>query len=86
MQRAVPHAVSCPLGDGLAILDSRDNRYYSLNPVGALIWSKLAGWETIDRIVHEVMTAFEVSEDVARQDTVRLIGELEGAGLVESAD
>ena len=86
MLRAASHAVSCPLGDGVAILDSRDNRYYSLNSVGALIWSKLAGVDTVDMIVHEVKRVFDVPEDVARQDTARLISELESAGLVESVD
>lgn len=34
-----PNAVDCPLGDGLAILDSRTGACFNLNRTGALIWN-----------------------------------------------
>jgi PqqD family protein of HPr-rel-A system len=33
-----PEVIDCPLGDGLALFDSRSGEYYSLNGTAALMW------------------------------------------------
>ena len=37
-----PECVSCEVEDGIAILDLRSNTYFSLDPVGAAIWDRMA--------------------------------------------
>ena len=84
--RHASHAVSCPLGDGVAILDSRENRYFSLNPVGAVIWSKLDGRAAAEDVAGAVVEAFEIDAETARRDVERLLSELAEAGLIEAVD
>ena len=43
-----PECVSCAVEDGIAILDLRSNTYFSLDPVGAAIWDRMAAPASLD--------------------------------------
>lgn len=57
-------------------------RIFALDPVAAHIWGKLDGRTDMAAILESVVEAFDVTEDRARQDVERFIGQLEAAGLV----
>lgn len=80
--RPAEHAIACPLGEGVAILDTRENKYFSLNAVGAFIWERL-GEKSADEIAAEISEAFEVDPSVCRPDMDALILDLKNAGLLE---
>lgn len=73
-------AVGCALGDGVAILDSVNNNYFSLNSVGSFIWEALP--QSPDEIVQGVIARYDVNPQTAAQDVAVLLSDLERAGLI----
>ena len=78
------HAVAAALGDGLAILDIRKDRYYSLNEVGAFLWERLNAPQSAETLAELVAQNYEVSVATALKDVATLLGNLSDEGLVES--
>lgn len=52
----------------------------TLNEVAAHVWERLTGEATVDDLLAGVVAAFDVTEDRARRDLLRFLGELEHAG------
>ncbi|UJW87447.1 PqqD family protein [Devosia sp. SL43] len=75
--------VSTSLGDGTALLDLRNNQYFSLADVGTIIWQSLQAPRTLDEIVDDVLAVYEVDRTDCIQDVDVLLSELMGADLVE---
>ncbi len=55
----------------------------SLNEVAGQVWDALAQPQSVDALVADVVGAFEVSRETAREDVQRLLGELVEAELVQ---
>ncbi|NDV01345.1 PqqD family protein [Pseudoroseicyclus tamaricis] len=83
--RAADGCYVCELGDGAAILDTRADKYFTLNAVGRFIWEQLAQPATQDEIIAKTVGAFDVSEERCRQDVDRLLESLRLQSLVEPA-
>lgn len=56
---------------------------FELDTVGAAIWQRCDGDTTIAEIARALTSEFEVEEETAKADTLRLVRELRAAGLVE---
>jgi hypothetical protein len=73
-------AVVCELGDGLALLDSRTNRYFGLNAVGAIVWGALNERQTPKAIAVDIAREFGVDvalvlvADLAKEQLVEPLG------------
>lgn len=84
--RVNPECIVCAYGNGLAILDSNSSEYYSIDQVGATIWSAIQNASDqgaeIDSIVAAVVKEFDVPERTARADIQTFVTALEGARLV----
>jgi hypothetical protein len=78
--------VSCGLGDGVALLHMGSSTYYSLNAVGAAVWSLLQGGARAAEIKSAIAAQFAVDRERCDQDVDALIRQLIEAGLVRSAD
>lgn len=76
-------------GEELVLLDTRAERYYTLNDVGAVAWSALAQPSTCATIVDVIHREFDVSTTpdraVVERDVARLMEQLVAAGLVTAA-
>lgn len=83
--RSAPDCVSCPYGEGVAILDLRSNVYFSLNAVGAAIWSRLDRPAARDDLVAHVAAQFAVAPEACAADIAGLLDTLAGHGLIERA-
>jgi hypothetical protein len=59
--------------------------YFSLDPVGSIIWEELSAGKTLDDAVARVLADFDVDETTARVDAKRLVDELMAAGLLATA-
>lgn len=57
---------------------------YNLNPVAGLIWTMVDRQAGFREIVDAVCREFDVSADVAAEDTAQFISVLEKAGMVQS--
>ncbi len=72
------------LPDGAVLFSTETEVYYSLNPVGALIWELLP--RTLDDVCTEVCARHpDVSPERVHADVSALMTELEDAGLIEWA-
>jgi len=69
--------------DGEAVvLDIESGNYFALNAVGTRIWELCDGNRPTCDILSAICKEFDVSEDVARNDTIDLIEQLERERLV----
>lgn len=61
---------------------ARVDQAVQLEDAGALIWRQLDGVRTVAQVGDAVATEYDVAPDEARADTVELLTELAGLGLV----
>ena len=82
--RASPKALATEFGDGVAILHSETNVYYSLDPVGSIAWNTLARPSSLTDLVNAVRDEFDVAEETCRADLQRLLDDMTANELVET--
>jgi Coenzyme PQQ synthesis protein D (PqqD) len=71
---------------GEAILvDLNTTKYYQLNETGALIWRGLENGSTLEDIVSEIQTVYDVSSEHALASVEKLLLSLESNKLVKRA-
>lgn len=73
-------------GEELVLLDTRGERYYTLNDVGAVAWNVLAEPGTCAAVVEAIQREFDASAvpdaAVIERDVAMLLEQLLDAGLV----
>ena len=99
-KRAAPDITTCAFrradgvlatrqGEELVLLDTRGERYYTLNDVGAVAWDLLSEPVTCAEIVEAIRSEFDVSAApdpaIVVRDVSRLVEQLAAAGLVSFA-
>jgi hypothetical protein len=75
-------AVSCELGDGLALLDLASNVYYSLNGVGAFVWQQLQQPRSVAQLREAILEAYDVDPARCEADLSALLDDLSKSGLI----
>jgi hypothetical protein len=78
--------VSCALAGGAALLDVRSNVYFTLNEVGARIWSAMQEPRAVSEIVDIVTAKYNVDRIRCHDDIVALLRQLDDAGLIKILD
>lgn len=79
--------MACELNGGAALLDLRSSIYYSLNPVGAEVWTALqSGAATIETLSQAVSQRFEVTPDACREDIAALLADFCKRDLARRTD
>lgn len=71
-----------PLGSGAARVDA----LYTLNQMAASIWDLASAGMSDDEIVTRITGEFDVAEDHARRDAVRILGELVAIGALTAVE
>lgn len=79
-----PECVSCAVEDGIAILDLRSNTYFSLDPVGAAIWDRMAAPASLDELTSAVSTEYAVAPEECRGDIADLLDNMLRHGLIQT--
>ncbi len=74
--------VACELADGLAILDTASNRYFSLNAVGRFVWRQLASPVTANDIIIRVADEYGIDPSVCADDVRKLLDDLVAEKLI----
>ena len=75
------------LGDEVMIMSALDSKFFTLNPVAAVLWQAADGRTTLDQIVeHRVCTEFEVACDEAMRDAEEFVAELSQHGILLVSD
>ena len=73
------------LDDEVILLDLESGRYFGLQEVGGRAWRILATSGNTDAVQAELLTEYDIEEDVLRQDLGELWQNLLAAGLVTLA-
>lgn len=69
-------------GTGGILVDLNTKQYYQLNETGSLIWRGLEKGKTVEDIVSEIRTLYEVSAEHAQASVEKLLLHLESRKLV----
>ena len=83
---ATSRQVACTVGPETVILHLDDGIYYSLNAVGARVWSLLQEPRTSEELVARVLEEFEVAPERCRADVDELLSALRARALVISTE
>lgn len=70
-------------GEGM-IVDLNTKQYFKLNETAALIWRNLESAKTIDEIVAELQSRYEVTREHAASSIKRLLEKLAANNLVQT--
>ena len=84
--RASPGLVSCDLDGEAAILSLHTGVYYSLDPVGAVVWKLIGQPRSVAEVRDAMLGRFEVEPERCETDLFRLFEKLAAEGLVETRD
>ena len=79
-----PECVSCKVEDGIAILDLRSNTYFSLDPVGAAVWDRMAAPVSLDDLAAAIAAEYEVPPEECRGDIADLLDDMLTHGLIQT--
>ncbi|MBW2737539.1 MAG: PqqD family protein [Deltaproteobacteria bacterium] len=64
------------VGDQVVVLHIETGRYYSLNHPGSLIWKGLMEGLSLDRIIEQLRSIFDVDKPNAKKDSEEMIRDL----------
>lgn len=70
--------------DGAALLDIHQGKCFSMNPVGARIWTLLKLRYPIDKIAGSVATEFGAAREEVQKDVIEFVHNLAQNGLLAS--
>lgn len=74
-----------PNGEAL-LLNRTTELYYSLNPVGAAMWSALINSDSTDQAIRHLLTKYDVDGETLWRDLCQLVEDLKARDLVEITD
>ena len=83
---AAKEQVSCSLGDESAILNMKNNVYYSMDAVGTRIWNLLHEPRSVREVCDKMLGEYDVERDRCERDLLDLLEKMKGEGLIEVAD
>jgi hypothetical protein len=69
-----------PVRSGVAELDA----VFTMNDVGSVIWEGVTGEKSIEEIVQDLTSVFDVSGEEALRDSEEFLTALLGRGLIEA--
>ena len=81
---ASPECVSCAVEDGSAILDLKSNTYFSLDPVGARIWDRMAAPASLEDLTTAIAAEYGIAPGECRRDIADLLDDMLKHGLIRT--
>lgn len=77
------HVMFSIIEDEAFLLNTRTNRYFLLDEVGARLWMLLKEGQTLMLAYRTLLQEYEVEPAQLEQDLLELLGKLQENGLVE---
>ena len=78
--------VSCELDGEAAILNLKTGSYFGLDPIGAMVWSLIAGPIAVHEIVDAIVAQYDVKRARCQQDLLALLATLDQRSLILIGD
>jgi len=69
--------------DGIVILHVGTGCLYTSNRIGSCIWRGIERQMALEEIAKEISDAYQIARSIAKEHTVRFVGELERHALIE---
>ena len=76
-------AASSAHDDGIVILHTGKGRVFSSNKTGTVIWRAIEQGRSLDGIVEEISSKFQIAATTARAHTLNFLASLEQQALIE---
>ena len=70
------------LDDQIVVLDLESSKYVTVNGAGAIIWPRLVSGASVDELVSELLSVFDIDETTARADTESFLDDLRRRNLL----
>ncbi|RPA66619.1 PqqD family protein [Cyclobacteriaceae bacterium YHN15] len=77
--------ISGRLHDETVMMDIEQGKYFSLNPVATRIWDLLEKESSLEELVEELLSEFEVDEAQCRKDVSDYLQEMEKLRLIKKS-
>ncbi len=77
------HVLFTLLDQEAVLLDTRMNKYYALNEVGARLWALLTEKKRLEEAYQALLEEFEVAPDQLERDILEILNQLVENGLLE---
>jgi PqqD family protein of HPr-rel-A system len=74
---------SATVHDETVLLDTRQGKYFTLNPTGAAIWDLLAEPRSLTELRTALLERFDVDAETLSEDLSGLLGDLRRNGLID---
>jgi hypothetical protein len=82
----LPSALTAEVDKELVMMDVRSGYYFSLDPIGADIWTRIAQPVEIDGLCSALCERYEADIDTIRRDVLALFNRMAERGLLVVAD
>lgn len=76
------NVVFSALDNGVALLDTEQNIYYTLNGIGPFLWEQVTEGRNFSELCESVVDHYEVSIETASADIGDWVAEMSAAGLI----
>jgi hypothetical protein len=73
------------LGQELVLMDTKTGDYLGINAVGTHIWDLLAGSKSVQELVTDLISRFEVTEAQCQAEVEKFLSDLEKRKMVSLA-
>jgi hypothetical protein len=84
--RATEDVIYQTVRDEAVLLNLKSQQYYGLDRVGSRMWTLLVEQGDLLTVARTLEPEYDVGNEKLRQDLNTFVGELIGAGLLESVD
>ena len=81
--RTKGHVRAMSEAEGAVLLDLREGRYFSINPVGTAIWQQLEQGAERQTILDHLAAQFDAPADRLEKDLDGFVGMLDQKGLID---
>jgi coenzyme PQQ synthesis protein D (PqqD) len=78
-----PEVTASAHDNGIVILHTGKGRVFSSNNTGALIWRGIEGRRSLDGIVNEISSEFQIAGTTALAHTLKFLAALEQQSLIK---
>ena len=83
---AADDCLSTTIDGETVILDTQRGKYYGFNDVGTEVWDFLQQPHTVEEVVQQLMSSYDVTYDRCRSDVESLLAELLEKQLVKTVE
>jgi hypothetical protein len=68
----------------IVVLDVEQSLYLSMSPTATRLWRRLAAGATAADLCEELVTHFDVTEEIAKRDSDMFLADLDKRGFIEA--